>query len=109
VTGDDGEVTTRPGRHVVLATGSVPRRCPGVEVDGEVVQTSDQALWFTTAPERAVIIGAGAIGMEFASMWRADRHRGDRRRGARPRPAARGRRLSRLLERAFKKRGASTC
>ena len=34
------------------------------------MQTSDQALWFTTPPQRAVIIGAGAIGMEFASMWR---------------------------------------
>jgi dihydrolipoamide dehydrogenase len=70
VTGDDGSVTDVAGRNVVLATGSVPRPLPGVEVDGEVVQTSDQALWFTSPPERAVIIGAGAIGMEFASMWR---------------------------------------
>jgi dihydrolipoamide dehydrogenase len=81
VRGDDGELvvevtptgggeTTRvAGRQVVLATGSSPRTLPGVEIDGEVVQTSDQALWFTTPPERAVIIGAGAIGMEFASMW----------------------------------------
>jgi dihydrolipoamide dehydrogenase len=69
VTGDDGATTRVEGRHVVLATGSVPRPLPGVEVDGEVVQTSDQALWFTEAPGRAVVIGAGAIGMEFASMW----------------------------------------
>jgi dihydrolipoamide dehydrogenase len=69
VTADDGEVTTITGRHVVLATGSVVRSLPGVEIDGEVVQTSDEALWFTTAPERAVIIGGGAIGVEFASMW----------------------------------------
>jgi dihydrolipoamide dehydrogenase len=79
VTGDDGRIavdvageegTTRvEGRQVVLATGSVPRGLPGVEIDGEVVQTSDEALWFTTPPERAVVIGAGAIGMEFASMW----------------------------------------
>jgi dihydrolipoamide dehydrogenase len=55
---------------VVIATGSYARSLPGVEIDGEVVQTSDQALWFTEAPRRAVIIGAGAIGMEFASMWR---------------------------------------
>jgi dihydrolipoamide dehydrogenase len=105
VTGDDGEVTTVRGRHVVLATGSVPRHLPGVEVDGEVVQTSDQALWFETAPERAVIIGAGAIGLEFASMWRPfgtevtvvealDR--------ALPLEDVDS---SRLLERAFKKRG----
>lgn len=69
VTGDDGQVTTVRGRHVVLATGSVARSLPGVEIDGEVVQTSDQALWFTTPPERAVIIGGGAIGVEFATMW----------------------------------------
>jgi dihydrolipoamide dehydrogenase len=70
VTGDDGSTSHVAGRHVVLATGSVARTLPGVEVDGEVVQTSDQALWFTTPPRRAVIVGAGAIGMEFASMWR---------------------------------------
>ena len=69
VTGADGSTTTVEGRHVVLATGSVPKALPGVQVDGQVVQTSDQALWFTQAPRRAVVIGAGAIGMEFASMW----------------------------------------
>jgi dihydrolipoamide dehydrogenase len=69
VTGDDGATTRVEGRHVVLATGSVARSLPGVEIDGEVVQTSDQALWFTEPPQRAVVIGAGAIGMEFASMW----------------------------------------
>ncbi len=69
VTADDGTTTTVEGRHVVLATGSTPKALPGVEVDGTVVQTSDQALWFTQAPRRAVIVGAGAIGMEFASMW----------------------------------------
>jgi dihydrolipoamide dehydrogenase len=53
----------------VLATGSTPRGLPGVDIDREVVLTSDQALWFLEAPKRAVIIGAGAIGMEFASMW----------------------------------------
>jgi dihydrolipoamide dehydrogenase len=70
VIGDDGEVSFVAGRHVVLATGSVAKGLPGVTIDGEVVQTSDQALWFTTPPRRAVIVGAGAIGMEFASMWR---------------------------------------
>jgi dihydrolipoamide dehydrogenase len=70
VSGDDGSTTHVTGRHVVLATGSVARTLPGVEVDGDVVQTSDQALWFTSPPRRAVVVGAGAIGMEFASMWR---------------------------------------
>ena len=69
VTGPDGATTRVEGRHVVIATGSVPRSLPGLEIDGEVVMTSDQALWFREAPRKAVIIGAGAIGMEFASMW----------------------------------------
>jgi dihydrolipoamide dehydrogenase len=69
VTGDDGTTTMVEARHVVIATGSTARSLPFAEIDGEVVQTSDQALWFTSAPRKAVIIGAGAIGMEFASMW----------------------------------------
>ena len=70
VTGPDGSVTRVEGRHVVIATGSVPRGLPGIDIDGDVVQTSDEALQFRQPPGRAVIIGAGAIGMEFASMWR---------------------------------------
>ncbi len=70
VTGDDGTASRVEARHVVLATGSTPRRLPAVDIDGEVVQTSDEAVAFTEPPARAVIIGAGAIGMEFASMWR---------------------------------------
>ncbi|MFA9444834.1 dihydrolipoyl dehydrogenase [Egicoccus sp. AB-alg6-2] len=70
VTDGEGATTRVQGRHVVLATGSYARSLPGVDIDGEVVQTSDHALWFTAPPQRAVIIGAGAIGMEFASMWR---------------------------------------
>ncbi|MBW3661622.1 MAG: dihydrolipoyl dehydrogenase [Actinobacteria bacterium] len=69
VTASDGSVSQVEGRNVVLATGSVPRSLPGIDIDGEVVLTSDQALWFLEAPQRAVIVGAGAIGMEFASMW----------------------------------------
>jgi dihydrolipoamide dehydrogenase len=64
----DGESVVT-GRHVVIATGSAPRLLPTIEVDEAVVQTSDQAVHFDSVPDRAVIIGAGAIGMEFASMW----------------------------------------
>lgn len=70
VTTPDGTTQRLAGRHTVLCTGSEPATLPFVDVDGHVVQTSDQALWFTAPPRRAVIIGAGAIGMEFASMWR---------------------------------------
>ncbi|MCY3578046.1 MAG: dihydrolipoyl dehydrogenase [bacterium] len=65
--GESGDVTLT-ANHVILATGSVPRTLPGFEVDGERVLTSDELLSITDLPERAAIIGGGAIGLEFASM-----------------------------------------
>ncbi len=56
------------GRHVVLATGSVPRTIPGFEVDGRIVLTSDELLSLEQLPGSAAVIGGGAIGCEFASM-----------------------------------------
>jgi dihydrolipoamide dehydrogenase len=55
---------------VVLATGSYPRMLPGLEVSDRVI-TSDQALVREQLPDSVVIIGAGAIGMEFATVYRA--------------------------------------
>ena len=55
---------------VVIATGSRPRLLPGVEITDRVI-TSDQALWYPTIPSSAVVIGAGAVGLEFASFYRA--------------------------------------
>jgi dihydrolipoamide dehydrogenase len=56
-------------RHVLLATGSVPRSLPGLDIDHTRVVTSDDALEFDRVPASAVILGAGAIGCEFASVW----------------------------------------
>ena len=56
---------------VVLASGSAPRLLPGVEVDGEVVLTSDDALRLGQLPGSAVVLGGGVIGAEFASAWRS--------------------------------------
>ncbi len=56
-------------RHVVLATGSVPKTLPGLELDGTHVISSDEALTLDRVPASAVILGAGAIGCEFASVW----------------------------------------
>jgi dihydrolipoamide dehydrogenase len=58
-------------RHVLLATGSVPRSLPGLEIDGLKVITSDEALGLDRVPASAVVLGAGAIGCEFASVWNA--------------------------------------
>jgi dihydrolipoamide dehydrogenase len=56
------------GRTVILATGSVPRTIPGYAFDGDRIVSSDDALDWAEQPERVAIIGAGAIGCEFASM-----------------------------------------
>jgi dihydrolipoamide dehydrogenase len=55
---------------VVIATGSQPRMLPGVEITDRVI-TSDQALYYDRIPSSAVVIGAGAVGLEFASLYRS--------------------------------------
>ena len=75
----DGEVTvaTEDGetklatKHIILATGSDPRRIGGFEVDGERVLTSDELLDLDTIPEHLLVLGAGAVGVEFASVYQS--------------------------------------
>jgi dihydrolipoamide dehydrogenase len=55
---------------VVIATGSTPKMLPDLPVS-EHVLTSDQALWLDRIPSSAVVIGAGAVGLEFASIYRS--------------------------------------
>jgi len=69
------DVTVSDGSHrrleapaVIVATGSVPGSIPGYEVDGVHIVTSDHALEWERVPGRVAVIGAGAIGVEFASM-----------------------------------------
>jgi dihydrolipoamide dehydrogenase len=59
------------GAHIVLATGSESRSLPGLQVDGQRVITSDQALALDRVPASVVILGGGVIGVEFASVWRS--------------------------------------
>jgi dihydrolipoamide dehydrogenase len=68
VEGPDGTRTVE-ATNVVIATGSYPKSLPGVEIDGVRVLNSDHALALQQIPRTAVIVGAGAIGVEFASMW----------------------------------------
>ncbi|MGH3273327.1 MAG: dihydrolipoyl dehydrogenase [Streptosporangiaceae bacterium] len=63
--------TVIEGAHVVLATGSESRSLPGLQIDGERVITSDQALRLDRVPASVVILGGGVIGVEFASVWRS--------------------------------------
>ncbi len=59
------------GAHVLLATGSVPKSLPGLEIDGRRVISSDDALKLDRVPKSAVILGGGVIGVEFASAWKS--------------------------------------
>ncbi|WP_017572654.1 dihydrolipoyl dehydrogenase [Nocardiopsis halotolerans] len=58
------------GRNILLATGSKPKTL-GLDIDGEKVVTSDQALNLDRVPESAIVLGGGVIGVEFASVWRS--------------------------------------
>jgi len=57
------------GRHLVLASGSYSRTLPGLDIDGDRVLTSEQALRLDRVPASVVVLGGGVIGCEFASAW----------------------------------------
>ena len=67
VTGD----TTRAlvAREIVVATGSTPRSVPGVEIDRKHIITSDEAIHLAEIPKSIAIMGSGAVGVEFASIF----------------------------------------
>jgi len=69
ITNDNAEVTTVYGESVIVATGSVPREYPGLEVDQKQIINSDGILNLTKFPERMLIIGSGIIGCEFATIF----------------------------------------
>ncbi len=99
--------TVYEGTQVVLATGSQAKSLPGLELDGERVITSDEALVLERVPQSVVILGGGVIGAEFASVWRSF--------GAEVTIVemlphlvpAEEESSSKLLERAFRRRGIS--
>jgi len=65
----DGARRLLPSKNVVLATGSVPKMLPGLKVDGTRVVTSTEALALEFVPRTLLILGAGAVGVEFASIY----------------------------------------
>lgn len=69
VTDEEGEQKTLQAKDIVVATGAEPMAIPGVEVDGERVLTYLEAILQERLPKSVVIIGGGAIGLEFATMW----------------------------------------
>ena len=69
VTGADKKVTPLHAKDVVIATGAEPAQIPGIEIDGDKVVTYKEAIVQEKLPASVVVIGAGAMGLEFASMW----------------------------------------
>lgn len=69
VTGEEGKTDTLKCKNIIVATGAHPFIIPGVEVDGAQVLTYKEAILQETLPKSVVIIGAGAIGVEFATIW----------------------------------------
>ena len=68
VKNEDGEEIVLESDFILLATGSKPRSIPNIEIDNEYVITSDSALNWEQPPNKVCVIGAGAIGCEFASL-----------------------------------------
>jgi dihydrolipoamide dehydrogenase len=67
--GESGELDASAD-DLILATGSAPRALPGMEIDGDRVITTDEALTRAEVPRRVAIVGAGAVGVEWASLYR---------------------------------------
>jgi len=62
--------TLRARKEIIVATGSAPRSVPGVEIDHTRIITSDEAVHLKEVPTSLVIMGSGAVGVEFASIFR---------------------------------------
>lgn len=58
------------GENLILASGSYSRTLPGLEIGGRVI-TSEHALQLNFVPKKAIVLGGGVIGVEFASIWRS--------------------------------------
>ncbi len=71
VTGADGKTQVLETKNILIATGCVPRQLPGLKVDGDKVVTSREALVLKKQPKSVIVLGAGAIGIEFAYFFNA--------------------------------------
>ena len=106
VSTDTVEVSGRRyrGRNIVLATGSYARSLPGLEIGGRII-TSDQALVLDQVPQRVIVLGGGVIGVEFASVWRSFGAEVTIVEALQRLVPAEDAGASKILERAFRKRG----
>jgi len=68
---DDKPIATLTAPHIILATGARARQLPGIEADGKLIWTYKEAMVPTAMPTSLLVIGSGAIGIEFASFYSA--------------------------------------
>ena len=71
VTPESGDPVDVEAQSIIIASGSRPKQLPGVQSDGRQVITSDDAVRLNTVPRSAIVLGAGAVGVEFASLYRS--------------------------------------
>lgn len=67
----DGSTTQLHGKHIIVASGSRPRDLPVLTIDGDRIWSSTHALLQKRAPATLAVVGAGAVGMEFADIYSA--------------------------------------
>ncbi|MCX6419558.1 MAG: dihydrolipoyl dehydrogenase [Actinobacteria bacterium] len=97
--------TKYSGKNVILATGSYPKSLPGLDIDGTTIITSEQAINLDRVPKSVIVLGGGVIGCEFASVWRSFGAEVTIIEGLPHLIALEDESSSKLLERAFRKRG----
>jgi dihydrolipoamide dehydrogenase len=95
---------TITGKNVILATGSYSRSLPGLDIGGRVM-TSEHALQLDHVPERVAVLGGGVIGVEFASVWKSFGADVTIIEALPHLVPAEDEAISKLLERAFRRRG----
>lgn len=67
----EGSESIKAGKGLILASGSYARSLPFIKIDGKAFITSDEALVLDEIPGSVIVIGAGAVGLEFASIYRS--------------------------------------
>ena len=70
VTDANGDRQDVPSKNVIIATGSAPRLLGGMQIESPRIVTSDELLDFTEVPKTLIVLGAGAVGVEFASVFK---------------------------------------
>jgi len=66
----EGQKQTLQAKEIIVATGSAARSVPGIEIDRARIITSDEAIHLREVPKALIVLGSGAVGVEFASIYR---------------------------------------